>query len=470
MGKFSVPRFPGYAFRIFALGTALCFPRAFPAVRAESAATESEKTESAQTESARFATIRYGTETEIAALIESLKNEQSDSLDDELIVLVQTTRNRSILQKVFAFFADRDKTGLEERAIRAIEERDQETNETVIAAVNYLGRLKAGNAVEPLRKLIGTRERRFMVSAIQALGKVSAADQETARDTAEFLSAYYTDEEPPDEYRRDIITAVGETGSSAGISFLTGIVSNTENRVTLRMAALEALSKIGDKEGLPALIFAVSDGDPNVRSSAIAALGPFTGEDVDKAILEAFRDSYYRTRISAAQASRVRRLEAAIPYLKFRCEQDDVPQVRDESIRALGAINNRETDGILAALFEERKNSDAVRIRAAEMLVTNNVEAYIEKVITEMDDAKSRNQTALYNGLLKIVGAAKSDRLESLVRRFLGSGDTIERSFALDMAANNNFRSLVEDIRPLTENRNTSLARKAQLTLDKLSP
>ena len=158
-----------------ALGAALCF-LSLP-VGAASAQTDSAQADSAQADSARLATIRYGTETEIAALIESLQNEQSDSLDDELIVLVQTTRNRSILQKVFSFFGGRDKPGLEERAVRAIEERDLETNETVIAAINYLGRLKVKDAVEPLRKLIDTRERRFMVSAIQALGKVSAAER-----------------------------------------------------------------------------------------------------------------------------------------------------------------------------------------------------------------------------------------------------------------------------------------------------
>jgi HEAT repeat protein len=446
---------------LLALGMALCLLPVPLAAQTESAGPETAP-------DSRLTTIYYGTETEIAALIQSLRNEQSDSLDDELIALVENTRNRSILQNVFAFFGERDKGGLEERAIRAIEERDQETNETVIAAVNYLGRVKADGAVEPLRKLIATKERRFMVSAIQALGRVSAADQGAAEETAEFLSYYYTDGDPPDEYRRDIIVAIGETGAGAGVPFLAGIVSNTENRVTLRTAALEALSKIGDDQGLPAVIAAVSDGDPNVRSGAVAALGPFTGEDVDKAILEAFRDSYYRTRVSAAQASRVRKLEAAIPYLKFRCERDDVPQVRDESIRALGAINTRESTDILAALFKDRKSSDAVRIRSAEMLAANDAEACIENLIAEMDDAKSRNQNSLYTGLLKIVGAAKSDKLESLARRFLSSSDTVECSFALDMAANNNFRGLVEDIRPLTESRNASIARKAQLTLDKL--
>jgi HEAT repeat protein len=422
----------------------------------------------AETDSARLATIRYGTETEIAALVQSLQNEKSDALDDELIALALNTRNRSILQGLFVFFGDRDRAGLEDRAIRAVEERDLEANETVIAAVDYLGRLKTLKAAEPLRKLIAAGERRFMSSAIRALGRVSAPDRGIAQATAEFLIDYYTEKDPPDEYRRDLVSAVGETGADAGIPFLAGVVSNTENRVTLRTAALEALSKIGGAEGLPAVIAAVSDADPNLRAAAVAALGPFTGEDVDKAILEAFRDSYYRTRIGAAQASRIRRLEAAIPYLKFRSERDEVPQVRDESIRALGAINTRESAAILAALFEDRKSSDAVRIRSAEMLVENNTEAYIEKVVDEMVDAKSRNQSALYNGLLKVAGAAKSGKLEPLARRFLASGDVIEKSYALDIAANNGFRSLAEEIRPLTEDRNASLARKARLTLDSL--
>jgi HEAT repeat protein len=234
------------------------------------------------------------------------------------------------------------------------------------------------------------------------------------------------------------------------------------------MAGLEALSKIGDGEGLAAIISAVSDADPNVRSSAVAGLGPFTGEDVDRAILEAFRDSYYRTRIGAAQASRVRKLETAVPYLKFRAERDDVPQVKDESIRALGAIGTPEALAILNALFEERKNPDAVRIRSAEMLVNSNTDVYIDKVIAEMDDAKTRNQTPLYNGLIKIAGGAKSEKLESFSRRLLASNGLVEQSYALDLAANNNFRGLADTIRPLTENRNAGLARKAQLTLEKL--
>jgi HEAT repeat protein len=475
----NIPRFPLVFLPVFLAAGLAIHPAPFSGLGAEESAAETAaepgagkpaagESAAGEADSIRLTTIHYGTETEIAALIQSLHNEQSDSLDTELIDLAQNTRNRNILRGVFVFFGDRGKTGLEDRAIRAIVERDEETNETVIAAVDYLGRVQAGSAAESLQKLILTKERRFMVSAIRALGRAAGTEPDLADGAAEFLTQYYTTEDPPDEYRREIISAIGETKSALGIPFLTNLVTNPEERAVLRMTALESLSKIGDDRGLGAIIFAVSDEDPNVRSGAIAALGPFQGEPVDKAILEAFRDSYYRTRIAAAQASRIRKLEAAIPYLKFRSERDDVPQVKDEAIRALGAIGTPETLGILESLFRERKNPDPVRIRSAEMLMASDAEGHIENVIAEMDDAKFRNQTPLYQGLLKIAGGARSGKLEALSRRLLGSADLTEKSYGLDLAANNTFRGLAEDVRGLTENRNAGLARKARNVLEKL--
>jgi HEAT repeat protein len=426
------------------------------------------KNEAETQEEARLATIRYGTETEIASLIQSLRNEGADYLDDELAALVENTRNRNILRGVFAFFGDRNKGGLEDRAIRAIGERDEETSDTILAAVDYLGKVKAERSVDALKGLIALGERRFMNASFLALGLVSGTNKALADETAGYLIAYYQDREPPDEYRRDIIAALGETGSSGGVEFLSGIAANDEERMTLRVAALEGLSKIGDKNGLDAIISAVSDGDPNVRSSAVAALGPFEGNGVDKAILEAFRDSYYRTRIGAAQAARKRKLKDAVPYLEVRIERDDVPAVKDESIRALGAIGSGKAIEILEKFFNERKYSDRVRILAANMLMDNDADKYVDKLILELDYAKGASQTALYNGLLKVAGESKTGKLESLTRRFLESGGVTEKSYALDMTLNNKFRGFSREIEALMEDKNASLARKAKAALEKL--
>ncbi|MDR3343482.1 MAG: HEAT repeat domain-containing protein [Treponema sp.] len=416
-------------------------------------------------EERRLDTIHYGTETEIAALIQTLKSENTDYLDDELITLMQNTRNRNILAGVFSFFGDRNKEGLEERAIQAIENRDDEANEIVFAAIDYLGKVKAAAAISPLEKLLDTEERRFMGSTFKALGRVSG---DKGDEVAAYLLDYYTNRNPGDENRREIITALGETGSKASVSFLADIAGNNEERVVLRIAAVDALSKIGDDTGLEAILQAVSAADPNIRSTALTALGPFSGNQVDATILESFRDSYYRTRIGAADAAAKRKLTGAVPYLRFRAENDEVPTVKDAAIRSLGAIGNQEALSSLESLFTERKTPDRVRLLAAEMLINNNADTYADQVIVELDEAKRKNQTALYNGFLKAIGGAKTKRVEDLTRRFFASGGVIEKSYALDMTANNEFRSLATEVRALTEDKNGSLARKAQGTLQKL--
>jgi len=422
-------------------------------------------------DASRLNIIKYGTETEIAALIQTLRAENADNLDKELVTLIDNTHNTKILSGVFAFFGEREKSGLEDRAIRAIEERDDEANETVLSAVDYLGMVKAAKAIPVLMNLLDTEEKRFMNNAFRALGKASSADKEKADEAADFLIDFYNNRDMGSN-ARDVIIAIGETKSAKTVSLLAEIASNTDERIPLRIAALESLSKVGDSAGLDAVLACVSTNDPNVRSAAVAALGPFSGEAVDKAILDAFRDSYYRTRIAAAQASRDRKLAAAVPYLQFRAERDDVPNVKDEAVKALGEIGNDDAMTILDNLFKERKNPDRIRLGCAQMLMKNASQKYLTRVIVELDDAKQKNQTALYNGFLKIIGEAKIDgnksEIEKITRRFLQNGGIMEKLYGLDMAVNNELKSLSAEIKALTEDKNESLARKAKRTAERL--
>jgi HEAT repeat protein len=421
-------------------------------------------------EEQRLDTIRFGTESEIASLVQTLKSENVDYLDDALITLVQNTTNRNILSGVFSFFGERDKGGLEDRAFRALKEWDIEAGDTVLAAVDYLGKLKVKAAIPYLKTILDEEERRFTAAAIKSLGRIGGGIPNESEEIARYLMDYYTNRNIGDENRRDIIAALGETGSPVGIEFLSGIAGNNDERVPLRTAALEALSKIKDPAGLDAVLAGVTSQDPNVRAAAVSALGPFEGSEVATAIIEAFRDSFYRTRIGAVQAAGTRKMETAVPYLAYRAERDDVPQVKDEAIKALGAIGTREAEAVLASFFEERKNSDRIRTLAAEMLIRDHAAAYVEKLVAELDDAKERKQTGLYNGFLRVIGSAKAPSLEAVTRRFLAAGGVIEKSYALDMIVNNEFRGLLEEVRVLTDPKNGTLARKAQVTLEKLDP
>jgi HEAT repeat protein len=437
------------------------------------------------TEASRLNTIKYGTETEIAALIQTLKTEGADYLDNEIIALVENTRNPRILSGAFSFFGEREKSGLETRAIRAIDERTDERNETILASIDYLGKIKDRNAVPVLQKLIEGGEKRFINAAIRAYGRVngsggegaSSGDASASDDAVKYLIDFYEDASD-DENRREVIVALGSTGSAKAMEFLAGLASDSDAKTTLRMAALESIAKIGTatsgtatggmQAGLDAVLVAVGAGDPAVRSAAISALGPFSGDAVDAAILDAFRDSNYRSRIAAAQASRQRKLAAAVPYLKFRAERDEVPTVKDDSIRALGAIADGESVKVLESLFTERKNSDRVRILSGEMIMQIDPGKFLDSFVKELDEAKQKNQTALYNGFLKIIGGIKSPGLETITLRLMQDKGVVERSYSLDLAVNNNLTGLSEEIKHITTDKNGSLAAKARRTLEKL--
>ncbi|MCL2191997.1 MAG: HEAT repeat domain-containing protein [Treponema sp.] len=428
-----------------------------------------ERAEQEDLDALRRDIVRFGTETEIAALMQELRDEGTDALDNEIIALTRHTNNHNILTVAFNFFGERERTGLEERAIYAVEERFDEHSETVLAAIDYLGRIGATDGLLVLREVAASEERRFLNNTIRALGRIGgAAGGEIADDMAEYLVEFYEDRDLESGTQREIILALGANGSSVAVAFLSDIVGNSDSGQFLRIAALESISRIGDPDGLDAVLANISAGEPHVRAAAVEALGPFSGAAVDAAILDAFRDSHERTRISAAHASRDRQLVAAIPYLRFRATRDASQAVREHSIRALGAIGNNESIQIIEELFVERRNAARVRTVAGEMLMQNEPDRFLDTFIEEMDEARRRNLTALYNSFLRILSRTTANNMEPITRRLMAERGIVERSYALEIAANNNLISLADEIRIISEDNNQALARRARRTLERL--
>ncbi|MDR2794042.1 MAG: HEAT repeat domain-containing protein [Treponema sp.] len=427
----------------------------------------------------RLDVIRYGTETEIAVLIESLKKDTAyadDALDAELIRLCRTrpdqaTQNKRIVTGVLSFFGERGKGGLEDAALAIIANHANEAQDTVASAIDYVGKLKPPKAAAVLQEVINDGASDLLGPAIRALGNVAEGGTRgsAADEIADFLIDLYTSRDPGAGNNGTLLSALGETKSKKAVPFLVDIVKDGEQSASLRIAALEALSKIGDGAALDAILGALSAPEPTVRTAAVAALSPFSGQQADDAIIGNFRDSVFRIRAAAAKAAGERKLAAAIPYLKYRAEKDEARIVREESVRALGAIGNNAAYSALENLFSEPKNPDYVRIMAAEMLLNNNTDAYVQRVIDAMDDAQKTRKTSLYNGFLRILSNAKSGKLASLAERFFTSGSAVEKSAALDIVRNNRFTSLTEAVRNLTDKKNgAALAAKAQAVLEKL--
>ncbi|GHU53382.1 hypothetical protein FACS1894200_13930 [Spirochaetia bacterium] len=123
---------------------------------------------------------------------------------------------------------------------------------------------------------------------------------------------------------------------------------------------------------------------------------------------------------------------------------------------------------VLRGFFLDRKKSDLIRIRCAQVLMETEADAYAPSLIAEFTEAKQKKHTNLYNNFLKILGTATSSHLEGLAAGFLASGDLNEKSLAMDIVVNNGFNALIPALQELSEGKNASLARKAKVSLDKL--
>jgi HEAT repeat protein len=410
--------------------------------------------------------IRYGTDAEILKLVTDLETEKAEYLDDELLAVLESTKNGKIISTVFGFFGRRKITPAEPRAIRTIRDRDMEANEAVEAAIDYLGRIASKEAPAALKEVLESEEARFMESAVRALGRSGGG--EVADENAAYLLSYYEEREPSDGLKQVIVSALGELRSKAATAFLSDLARNGDEKAVRRMAALEAIGMIGDPEGLDAVLESLTASDANVRAVAVGALGPFSGDKVDGAILEAFRDSFYKARSAAAKAAGQRKLEAAIQYLRYRAERDEVPAVREDAIRALGAIGSASALDAVRSIFNEKKQIDRVRIAAAATLLEHDEAGSANGIVAALDEAKKQKRTALYNGLLKALSEGKSQGLEDFTRRLLGSEDITDKLYGLDLAKGNGFRSLESEIKKLAEDKNLTLSLRAQDVLKSL--
>ncbi|MDR0785881.1 MAG: HEAT repeat domain-containing protein [Treponema sp.] len=410
--------------------------------------------------------VKFGTETEVVALIQKLKTDISYSgeLDSEFIDLARNAKNQKILVGILSFFGSKSKGGLEDKATSILENRENESSEAISAALGYFDKVKARKAVSVLKDVIDNGLPDFRGPSIRALGK--AVDQDNAEDIAAYLIDLYENRDPGTGNNGVLFEALGETGSKSATPFLTNIVENADANPTARIAAIGALTKIGG--GLDAIMTAVSAAEPLVRTAAVGALGAFSGAQVDEAVIENFRDSFFRVRAAAAKSAGQRKLAPAVPYLKYRAEKDEAMVVKEESVKALGEIGGGDAENALEALFKESKNPDKIRILAAETLLNNKPDAYLETVIAAMDDAQKKRQNALYNGFLRILSTAKSSKLEELARRFFTAGGALEKSCAIDITLNNKFYSLKDQVATLTDKKNGALAVKAEKAMENL--
>jgi HEAT repeat protein len=175
---------------------------------------------------------------------------------------------------------------------------------------------------------------------------------------------------------------------------------------TVRLAAFEALSRVGGAASVAILVKAAAETASGTQKAAAAALARISGPGADAAIAKAASDGDAKTRVVAINALAQRNDQSASPaLLQYAADAD--PGVSTAACAALGKIGtDKELEG-LVQLVLTRKTPDAVSALQAVASRATDKAAAAQKLIALTKTAELQQLASLYE-ILALVGGKEA--------------------------------------------------------------
>ena len=296
--------------------------------------------EASRVEAGRRDTIRYGIDVEIVDLVRALISEKDARYNDDLLKVFKNSRSSKLRTAILDFFSSIEWPGAEKAAISLVEDRDKDNLDVdlVSSSLTYLAALRSKEALALSGGIVDGNEKKFLPALVKLLGRAGGATEE------ELLLGWFDSDSVTPALKEEAIKALGDIGSGKAAERLGKLIQDTAAGKAARMFACAALAKIKDASSIDPLVKAANDADPNVRTSAVEALGVFAeaegapGEEARGAITEALRDPYVNARVAACKASAAGHLAAAAPFLRYKARSDPEKSVRTEALRSLSSL------------------------------------------------------------------------------------------------------------------------------------
>jgi HEAT repeat protein len=189
------------------------------------------------------------------------------------------------------------------------------------------------------------------------------------------------------------------------------------------MYACESLAKIKSPSSVPALIAAANDADPNVRASAIGALGSFAGAEARAAIVEGLRDSYVKSRIAACKAVGELKIAEAEPNLRYKASSDPEKAVKTEACKSLALLGGSSFD-FLRERVEDKKADTAIRVLCFGLLARYDPAGSLPLLEKRLRAEQAEKERSFYTALVReIANADKAPDIGSLAAILLSDKD-----------------------------------------------
>ncbi len=234
-----------------------------------------------------------------------------------------------------------------------------------------------------------------------------------------------------------LILALADRGDTEALPAMLRTAKNGSPQV--RMAAIDFLKRLGDVSCVPVLLEVATDDNTDVAAAATSALEALPGDGVDAELASRLKQAQGDTRRVLIELVGRRRI-AAVPALLAAVDDAD-PQIRTAALRALGEVVELDDLSVLITrVVAPRRAEDAQAAQQALRTACVRMpdrEACAEKLAAALDKAPLSAKVTILETLsamggtkaLQTVGAAAKDenpQLQDAATRLLGSWMTVD--------------------------------------------
>ena len=403
----------------------------------------------ASAEEKRRDVLRYGIDSEVIELMATLREEEDDGLNAEILELYVESRNPELKARAAETLAAM-KYEPSRSAAREILEGYPDDEKLVNASIDLLMTLKDSESVSLLRSYAEDVNTAIALKAVSALGELGGSEE------VDFLKELWESEDTASNVRAELLSSLGKLGDSGSIPFLTGILQDESQERSFRWRACQALGSIADPDSLPALEAALNDSDTILRTYAIRALREFDGKLVYDYFIEALRDSFWRVRLAAIETLGERKEKQAVDILEYKARYDPEEKIRLAAVEALGEIGGGRSLDVLRDIMESGSSSQVMRISAMHTLIDQDIGSAFKSIDTILEQEWDKPGSRLIIELVKAMSSARHPRLAGYFERFLGYPDVSVVLMTLRGIELNGFVQLKEKVRELSEAKTAS--------------
>uniref|UniRef100_UPI002637265B HEAT repeat domain-containing protein n=1 Tax=Oceanispirochaeta sp. TaxID=2035350 RepID=UPI002637265B len=401
-------------------------------------------------------------------VINVIRSQKDMTFNKELIELLIQNENTEINRAILDYFGTQKVDLAEEQALlllqNHLEDYEYSTN-LLLAAVSYLGSIESADAAALFYDLLKDNDQTLASAALRGIGKLK--DDSRVDEIMELLDEYSGDSEYQD-FSASAILVLGELKYQKAQSLMENILQDEDAPASQRQFSAIALGQLNKSESLDLLMsMYIASENSLLRSYILKGITEFEGKEVEKLLLTALRDSFWRIRVAASEGLAERKTVEAVDILEYKVKKDPVRQVRYSSLEALAKINNSQAAEFIISQFEGERIPFDIRQKALSLIVENKITGSIESLEKFFEPKWGIDKDNELAPFCKILSTSEWESLKPLFEKMLSHPDYIVKIYGIRGAKLNKLSVLKENISGLDiEGQQINVRREAKAALE----